>query len=72
MLADFKNLSTRVTDLEGTLSKDNQLLNLWSACATMREKEFMRCVGELEDREAEKDPKSRDSINNLIKKISAK
>ena len=72
MLAEFKNLTTRVTDLGGTLSNDDQLLNLWSACATMREKEFTRFVGELEDREAEKDPASRDSINDLIRKISAK
>ena len=40
MLAEFKNLAIRVTDLGGTLSNDDQLLNLWSACATMKEKEF--------------------------------
>ena len=72
MLADFKNLSTRVIDLGGSLSKDDQLLNLWAACATMKEKEFSRFVGELEDREAEKDPTLRSSINDLIKKICAK
>ena len=72
MLSDFKNLSTRVVDLGGTLSTDDQLLNLWSACSTMKEKEFTRFVGELEDREAEKDPSARDSINELIRKICAK
>ena len=72
MLADFKNLSSRVTDLGGSLSKDDQLLNLWAACGTMKEKEFTRFVGELEDREAEKDPTHCSSINELIKKICAK
>ena len=72
MLADFKNLSSRVTDLGGSLSKDDQFLNLWAACGTMKEKEFTRFVGELEDREAEKDPAHRSSINELIKKICAK
>ena len=72
MLADFKNLSSRVTDLGGSQSKDDKLLNLWAACGTMKEKEFTRFVGELEDREAEKDPTHRSSINELIKKIYAK
>ena len=72
MLADFKNLSTRVVDLGGTLSTNDQLLNLWSACSTMKEKEFTRFIGELEDREAKKDSSTRDSINELVRKICAK
>ena len=72
MLADFKNLSTRVVDLGGTLSTDDQLLNLWSVCSTMKEKEFTRFIGELEERGAQKDPSASDSINELIRKICAK
>ena len=44
MLADFKNLKTRVSDLGGEYSIDEQFLDLWAAVNTMKEKEFNRFV----------------------------
>ena len=44
MLVDFKNLKTRVSDLGGEYSRDEQFLDLWAAVNTMKEKEFNRFV----------------------------
>ena len=51
MLADFKNMKTRVSDLGGEYSIDEQFLDLWAAVNTMKEKEFNRFVRELEDQD---------------------
>ena len=52
MLADFKNLKTRVSDLGGEYSIDEQFLDLWAAVNTMKEKEFNRFVRELQDQQS--------------------
>jgi len=54
MLSEFKNLTTRVIDLGGDYSDDDQFLDLWEATATMKEKEFTRFVKKLEDDHSEK------------------
>ena len=54
MLAEFKNLITRISDLSGEYSIDDQFLDLWEATSTMKEKEFTRFVKNLEDDESAK------------------
>lgn len=44
MLAEFKNLRTRVIELGGTYSNDEQFLDFWHAITTMKEREFARYV----------------------------
>ena len=72
MLADFKNLKTRVTDLGGEYSIDEQFLDLWTGVNTMKEKEFNRFVRELEDQESAKLRANRLSIDEIIRIIGAK
>ncbi len=72
MLAEFKNLKTRIYDLDGQYSRDDQFLDLWNAVATLREKEFTRFVQQLEDDEARKDVTNRSSIDEVIREICAK
>ena len=72
MLADFKNLKTRVSDLGGDYSIDEQFLDLWTGVNTMKEKEFNRFVRELEDQESAKLRANRLSIDEIIRIIGAK
>lgn len=72
MLAEFKNLKTRVTDLGGDYSTDEQFLDLWSCVRTMKEKEFNRFVRELRDQEARKAKANRASIDEIIREIADK
>ena len=72
LLADFKNMKTRVSDLGGEYSIDEQFLDLWAAVNTMKEKEFNRFVRELEDQESAKLKADRLSIEDIIRIIGAK
>ena len=72
MLSEFKNLSTRIIELGGDYSTDDQFLDLWEATATMKEKEFTRFVKQLEDYESAKEKGNRDPIEEVIRKIGAK
>ena len=72
MLAEFKTLTTRVVDLGGDYSTDDQFLDLWEAVSTMKEKEFTRFVKQLEDDHSAKERANRDSISEVIRKIGAK
>ena len=72
MLADFKNLKTRVSDLGGEYLIDEQFLDLWAAVNTMKEKEFNQFVRELEDQESAKLRADRMSIDKIIRIIGAK
>ena len=72
MLAEFKNLITRISDLSGEYSIDDQFLDLWEATFTMKEKEFTRFVKNLEDDESAKEKPNRDTIEEVIRKIGAK
>ena len=72
MLADFKNLRSRVDELGGTYSSDDQFLDLWQCLKTMREKEFTRFVKQVKDEQAMKDRAARDSVDKIITIICAK
>ncbi len=72
MMAEFKNLKNRVTDLGGDYSIDDQFLDLWACVRTMREKEFNRFVRELRDQEARKAKANRASIDEIIREIADK
>ena len=72
MLADFKNIRARVTELGGSYSEDDQLLDLWHCVRTMREKEFTTFIKNLKDQEAMKASGARDTVDQLITKICAK
>ena len=65
-------MKIRITDLGGDYADDDQFLDLWTALATMKEKEFSRCVQQVEDDESSKAKSARDSINEVIRKIGAK
>ena len=49
MTAEFKNIQTRVEDLGGTYSTDEQFLDFWNAMKTMKEKEFAHYVKNQKD-----------------------
>jgi hypothetical protein len=49
MLAEFKNLQTRLGELGGTYSEDEQFLDFWECLKTMKEKEFTRYVKQEKD-----------------------
>ena len=72
MLVDFKNLKTRVSDLGGEYSIDEQFLDLWAAVNTTKEKEFNRFVQELVDQESAKLRADRMSMDEIIRIIGAK
>ena len=72
MLADFKNLRSRVAELGGTYSSDDQFLDLWQCLKTMREKEFSRFVKQIKDEQAMKDRASCNTVDKIISVICAK
>ena len=72
MLAEFKNMKTRISDLGGEYSRDDQFLDLWNSVRTLKEKEFTRFVRQLRDEEARKDVTAREPIENIIRDICAK
>jgi hypothetical protein len=49
MLAEFKNLQTRIGELGGTYDVDDQFLDFWACLRTMQEKEFARYVRQERD-----------------------
>jgi hypothetical protein len=49
MLAEFKNLRTRIQELGGTYDQDDQFLDFWESLKTMKEKEFARYVKQEKD-----------------------
>jgi hypothetical protein len=49
MLAEFKNLQTRIGELGGTYDVDDQFLDFWACLRTMKEKEFARYVKQERD-----------------------
>jgi hypothetical protein len=49
MLAEFKNLQTRIGELGGTYNVDDQFLDFWACLCTMQEKEFARYVRQERD-----------------------
>ena len=49
MLAEFKNLMTRIGELGGTYDDDDKFLDFWECLRTMKEKEFARYVKQEKD-----------------------
>ena len=72
MLAEFKNLKTRVEELGGTYSKDEQFFDFWQSIGTMQEEEFKRYAKQEKDSYSEASRASRDSLDKYIKKFSNK
>ena len=72
MLSDFKNIRSRVVELGGTYSEDNQFLDLWQCVRTMKEREFTTFVKNLKDQEAMKPRASRETVDQIIAAICAK
>ena len=72
MLAEFKNLKTRVSDLGGDYSTDDQFLDLWTCARTMKEKEFNRYVRQTQDDEARKPKANRASVDEIIRDLTDK
>ena len=65
-------MKTRITDLGGDYSVDDQFLDLWTGVGTMKGKEFSGYVKQSEDDESAKEKSTRNSINEVIRKIGAK
>jgi hypothetical protein len=72
MLADFKNLRTRVTDLGGSYTSDDQFLDLWTSLRTMKEKEFSRYVRQEKDKYRDLPRAGRETVDKYITKFSKK
>ena len=72
MLAEFKNLKIRVSDLGGDYSTEDQFLDLWTCTRTMKEKEFNRYVRQLQDEEARKAKANRATVDEIIREIADK
>ena len=72
MLAEFKNLKTRVEDLGGVYSLDEQFFDFWSCVETMKEEEFRRFVKNEKDIYSETPRSGRNSIDKYMKKFKNK
>ena len=72
MLSEFKNLRSRVSELGGSYSEDDQFLDLWNCVKTMKEKEFTTFVKNLQDDQAMLPRATRDSVDQIITKLKAK
>ena len=71
-LAEFKNMRTRVIDLGGTYSNDEQFLDFWAALRTMKEKEFARYVNTERDNYRDTPKSSRMTIEKYMTKFQKK
>jgi hypothetical protein len=67
MLAEFKNLKTRLGELGGTYSIDEQFLDFWECLRTMKEKEFTCYVKQEKDLYRKLPQASRGSIDKYIR-----
>ena len=72
MLAEFKNLRTRVSELGGDYSDDDQYLDFWRCLKTMQEKEFSRYVKQEKDAFRKLKKGARPKIEEYIKDMSQK
>ena len=72
MLAEFKNLRTRIIELGGTYSMDEQFLDLWSCLKTMKEKEFARYVKQEKDEYRDTPRATRRTVDHYITKFGRK
>jgi hypothetical protein len=72
MLAEFKNLKTRVMELGGTYSTDEQFFDFWQSIGTMQEEEFKRYAKQEKDSYSESPRGDRESIDRYIKKFCNK
>ena len=71
-LAEFKNMRTRVIDLGGTYSNDEQFLDFWAALRSMKEKEFARYVNTERDNYRDTQKSSRMTIEKYMTKFQKK
>jgi hypothetical protein len=72
MLAEFKNLRTRIIELGGSYSADEQFLDMWSCLKTMKEKEFARYVKQEKDEYRDTPRATRKSVDHYITKFGRK
>ena len=72
MLAEFKNLRTRVKELGGSYTDDEQFLDLWQCLKTMKERQFADYVKKERDIYREKQKATRDTVDQYISKFSRK
>ena len=72
MLAEFKNLRTRVSELGGDYSEDDQYLDFWRCLKTMQEKEFSRYVKQEKDAFRKLKKGSRPKIEEYMRDMSQK
>lgn len=72
MLAEFKRLRTRVSDLGGTYSNDEQFLDFWNAIITMKEKEFERYVSTERDKYRDTPKATRPTIEKYMTQFQKK
>ncbi len=72
MLAEFKNLRTRVIELGGTYSSDEQFLDFWNAIKTMKEKEFERYAANERDKYRDTPKANRLTIDKYMTQFQKK
>ena len=59
-------MKTRIFDLGGEYSMDDQFLDLWNSVKILKEKEFTCFICQLRDEEGRKDATAREPIKNII------
>lgn len=72
MLADFKNLKRRISELGGTYDADDQFLDFWDAVKTMKEKRFSMYVTNEKDIFRKLSRANRGSIDEYIRDMTSK
>ena len=72
MLAEFKNLRTRVSELGGDYTEDDQFLDFWRCLQTMKEKEFSRYVKQEKDTFRKLKKNNRPKIEQYMRDMAQK
>ena len=72
MLAEFKNLMTRIGELGGTYDDDDKFLDFWECLRTMKEKEFARYVKQEKDIYRKKSRATRGRVEEYMRDMNNK
>ena len=72
MLADFKNLKRRISELGGTYDADDQFLDFWDAVKTMKEKRFSMYVTNEKDIFRKLSRTNRGGVDEYIRDMTSK
>ena len=72
MLAEFKNLMTRIGELGGTYDDDDKFLDFWECLRTMKEKEFARYVKQEKDIYRKKSRATRGRVEDYMRDMNNK